>query len=423
MRLPNEAAKTEVSRLRLPASCFSNCWSYVQGRQLTNMNCPKKVAFRGTSRKIKNCQNCHVPVYYSGRQHSDNPERSAKHPRFRVSFPTECGNLRQRIFGTLHRKASGFHDMQKLFSPRLFAQAIGVSESSVRRWADSGQIKMTRTAGGHRKIARAEAIRFIRQTSASVVRPDLLQISEPRHRRHRVEAFAAQHEQLFKALKQGDADVVSGLLTTMYVNGVSASEICDGPVRHAMERIGKMWPHEQKAILTEHRATNICIESMTRLRTNFTRSADGGPIAVGGAPENDPYVLPSLMATTVLADVGFQPINLGPNTPLDVLAQFALDADARLIWIALTAPLPRATVEKALLNLTRHVRRKRLQVVIGGRATHRFAIPQGDRTHTFASMSEMAGFAKGLLAKLKAPKPKSRASTKVSLRARRKETK
>ena len=68
--------------------------------------------------------------------------------------------------------------MQKHLSPRQFAEAIGVSESSVRRWADDGRIQMTRTAGGHRKIARSDALRFIRTTSAQVVRPDLLQFSE-----------------------------------------------------------------------------------------------------------------------------------------------------------------------------------------------------------------------------------------------------
>ena len=57
--------------------------------------------------------------------------------------------------------------MPSLLSPRQFAAAIGVSESSVRRWADGGQIKMTRTAGGHRKIARSEAIRFIRRTNSA----------------------------------------------------------------------------------------------------------------------------------------------------------------------------------------------------------------------------------------------------------------
>src|SRR5215211_2356769 len=62
----------------------------------------------------------------------------------------------------------------KLLTPKDLADAIGASESSLRRWVDSGRVKMSRTAGGHRRIPLAEAIRFIRETHATVVRPDLL---------------------------------------------------------------------------------------------------------------------------------------------------------------------------------------------------------------------------------------------------------
>lgn len=298
--------------------------------------------------------------------------------------------------------------MQELLSPRQFAEAIGVSESSVRRWADSGQIKMTRTAGGHRKIARNEAIRFVRETSANVVRPDLLQIAEPRHRRRRAEAFAAQHDQLLEALEQGDVEVVSGLLTRMYVNRVSAADICDGPLRDAMHRIGEKWPSDQRAIFVEHRATSICIDVLNRLRANFELHTGNRPIAVGGGPEDDPYVLPSLMVTTVLADVGFEPVNLGPNTPLAVLSRSALEMDAQLVWIALTSSLPKATVEDALYKLAQRLRRKRVQVVIGGQAASRYKLPSGAHAHVFSSMAEMAGFAKGLLGTLQARRPSSR---------------
>ena len=174
-------------------------------------------------------------------------------------------------------------------SPRQFAAAIGVSESSVRRWEDDGQIQMTRTAGGHRKIARAEAIRFIRETNANVVRPDLLVIAEPKHRRRRVEAFVAQDEQLFESPVAGKSEVVTGLLTRMSVNGVSAAEICDGPIRNVMRRIVEMWPSEKRAILIEHRATNICIDALNRLQSSFPVSRDAPEIAIGGVPENDAY--------------------------------------------------------------------------------------------------------------------------------------
>lgn len=283
-------------------------------------------------------------------------------------------------------------------TPRQFAEAIGVSESSVRRWADDGRIRITRTAGGHRKIPRSEAIRFIRQSGAEIVRPELLDIGEPPHRRRRQAAFAAQHEELLSALEKGDSELVTGLLTRMHLHGVDAAEICDGPLRYALQRIGEKWPADERAILVEHRATNICIDALSRLRSTFPRAGDDAPLAVGGAPEGDPYVLPSLMASTTLADVGWRPVNLGPHTPLKVLAQSALELNARLVWIAATAPLPKAALEEALAQLARRLSSSRAAIVIGGRSAGRYRLPPASHVHMLAGMRPLAGFAQGLLA-------------------------
>src|SRR3954469_4133419 len=64
--------------------------------------------------------------------------------------------------------------MEKLLTTNDVAMAIGASESSLRRWTNSGAIRTHRTVGGHRRIPLSEAIRFIRETGATVVRPDLL---------------------------------------------------------------------------------------------------------------------------------------------------------------------------------------------------------------------------------------------------------
>ena len=61
-----------------------------------------------------------------------------------------------------------------MLSTSEFAAAIGVSESSVRRLADSGELHIHRTRGGHRRIPAAEAVRYVRENNATIVRPDLL---------------------------------------------------------------------------------------------------------------------------------------------------------------------------------------------------------------------------------------------------------
>jgi excisionase family DNA binding protein len=48
-------------------------------------------------------------------------------------------------------------------SPRQVAEAIGVSESSLKRWCDSGLIPTRRTAGGHRRVPVAGVVAFLRE--------------------------------------------------------------------------------------------------------------------------------------------------------------------------------------------------------------------------------------------------------------------
>src|SRR4051794_17870331 len=61
-----------------------------------------------------------------------------------------------------------------LLTPKELADAIGASESSLRRWVDGGRLRISRTAGGHRRIPVEEAVRFIRETGATLVRPEML---------------------------------------------------------------------------------------------------------------------------------------------------------------------------------------------------------------------------------------------------------
>ncbi len=59
-------------------------------------------------------------------------------------------------------------------SPNQAARAMGVSESSLKRWCDQGLIKLVRTAGGHRKLSRADVLRFIRERDQPLASPEVL---------------------------------------------------------------------------------------------------------------------------------------------------------------------------------------------------------------------------------------------------------
>src|SRR5437764_13756024 len=93
---------------------------------------------------------------------------------------------------------------KSLLTPKELAQAIGVSESSLRRWVDAGDIRVARTAGGHRRIELAEAIRFIRHLGIPVVRPEVLGLAPEAART----PGATDDQTLFEALVAGDREGV-----------------------------------------------------------------------------------------------------------------------------------------------------------------------------------------------------------------------
>lgn len=293
--------------------------------------------------------------------------------------------------------------MKNLLSPRELGEAIGVSESSLKRWADEGRIRAVRTAGGHRRIPLSEAVRFIRDTGQILLNPDLLGLNDLSRGILDSDAAAQQvDEPLFLALKEGNAEITRGLLTFQFLQGRSLAELCDGPISNAMNRMGELWKHESAGIFYEHRATDLCIQALNFLRSLMPPPALDAPAAVGGGPINDPYLLPSLMAASVLSQQGWREYNLGPETPAEVLVSAARHCGARLVWWAVSVPFPADHLLKQIQTLAKGVGGSGARLVVGGRSLPAGLKPLPANVQVAASMSELAAFSKGLAASIPA---------------------
>jgi excisionase family DNA binding protein len=157
--------------------------------------------------------------------------------------------------------------MKALLTPRELAETIGVSESSVKRWVDSGHIEAMRTAGGHRRITLQEASRYIRERAIPLVRPDLLGLPDLEASGRKGRGEGDEADQLLDYLQRGAEAEARGFILTLYLEGRSIAEIIDGPFCSAMERIGELWTSEPSGIFWEHRATQIAIQALGRLRS------------------------------------------------------------------------------------------------------------------------------------------------------------
>ena len=230
----------------------------------------------------------------------------------------------------------------RLLSPRELADALGVSESSLKRWVDSGKIQAARTDGGHRRIALQEAVRFIRETGAPLARPELLDMPDIAASRLGDDAF--RH-----FLVEGDAAGARAWLLGRYLAGATVAELCDGPVCEAMHRIGELWQHDADGVFIEHRATDLCIQALAQLRATFEPIATA-PFALGATPEGDPYLVATFMAAMVIASVGLRPINLGPNTPVEALERAFARYQPALVWVSASVTVQHARELEAWLK-------------------------------------------------------------------------
>jgi excisionase family DNA binding protein len=286
---------------------------------------------------------------------------------------------------------------KSLLTPKELAEVIGASESSLRRWVDGGRIRKSRTTGGHRRIPLAEAVRFIRESGATVVRPEILGLTDlVSARGGGVAVGVGDEEQLFEALRAGDARMARGLVLSWYLSGRGLAELFDGPVRGAMRRVGELWRHDARGILVEHRATEICAGTVDRLGELLPEADGGAPLAVGGAPEGDPYVLPTRMAGMVLGEAGLGEVNFGANTPVELLGAEAVRRRARLVWLSVSFVADDKRLRGAVGRLAGALAEQRIDLVVGGVHAADVVPRTGGNVRVIESMGELAAFARGL---------------------------
>lgn len=284
--------------------------------------------------------------------------------------------------------------VQLFLSPKDLARAVGVSESSVKRWVDHGRIRAHRTAGGHRRIAVDEAVQFVREARMPLVRPELLGLG----------GLASKAEDpsgalLLRLLRDGASVEARGLLIGWYLEGVGIAALADGPLRTSLEVLGELWHCEGKegeeGIAIEHRATDICLQAVNYLRLLLPSPGEEAPLAVGGAP--DVYLLGTQLASAVMAEGGWRNVNLGAQTPLQVLARAVETLRPRLVWLSLTDEDVTHGLGNGVEHLLESVEHTGGMLIVGGRCHREAHLPSHPRLREGDTLADLAGFARGLL--------------------------
>jgi MerR family transcriptional regulator, light-induced transcriptional regulator len=246
------------------------------------------------------------------------------------------------------------------------ARALGVGVSTVKRWVDEGILPAHKTAGGHRKLLLGDVLRLVREGDFPHL--DLSELQFVAETQGRVEPKALS-QQLLSALKRGDGDAIRSLTLGAYRSGVAMETLADFVIAPAMNQLGHDWETGRIEVLHEHRGTQLCVSALYELKAMLETQADRDrPLAVGGSPELDYYVLANLLAEMVLLDAGWRATDLGPHTPISSFRRALVELRPRLLWISVSELVDRDRFLAEYRELYQEAERAGVPVVIGGRA-------------------------------------------------------
>ena len=272
------------------------------------------------------------------------------------------------------------------------AAALGVSVTTVKRWVDDGILPAHKTPGGHRKLLLTDVLRITREgnfphldLARLGVRGD--EAADPR----------ALSSDLLAALRRGDALAVRGLLLAAYRGGLAPEVLADAVVAPAMSQLSHDWERGRIDVLHEHRGTQLCAAGLYALKALLEEDAGADrPVAVGGGPEDDPYVLANLLAEMVLLDAGWDTINLGPNTPLASLRLALGELRPRLVWLSVSFLEDAEVFAHQYQFFYQEATRAGVAVAVGGRALTEELRGRLPYTTFGDGMTHLAAFARSL---------------------------
>lgn len=225
--------------------------------------------------------------------------------------------------------------MTDFFSPKEVATAIGVSESSLKRWVDKGLIPAEKTGGGHRRMTLDAVLRFLREQGRALSEPQAIGL--PAESGRRSASSESDLQEFLRFLLSGDEPSARRIVMDAFLNGFSAAKIFDAIIVPAFIEIGNLWHCGTLEVYQERRACETCSRVVHELRRAVGSGPTDGPVAIGGTLDGDPYTIASSMSEVVLRECGWRALSLGNMLPFNTLMKAVENDRPRLMWLSVTS--------------------------------------------------------------------------------------
>ncbi len=227
------------------------------------------------------------------------------------------------------------------------AEQLGVTPSTLKRWADEGRVACLKTGGGHRRFRRADVERLLEEMTT--------RSGEARR----------GSEEWIQLLLEGDGHRLMGALFAARAR-LGAWYRVGEALSQALRLLGARWAQGRLAVLDEHLATE-------RLRRALTQVAAGIPLPPEApscllvTPPGEEHTLGLSIAELCLREQGWQSLWAGASVPA---RDMALRLARLPVGMVAAAASPGTASARGLghwtLQVARACARKGIPLILGG---------------------------------------------------------
>jgi MerR family transcriptional regulator, light-induced transcriptional regulator len=284
-------------------------------------------------------------------------------------------------------------------STKEVAALLNVTETTVKRWAESKRIPCNKTLGGHRKFDLSDIQNFAEINSfpiTGIIPPALTQ-----KQMERLEFglysknYGIISEIFLDEALQGDREGIEKLLFFLYRNQITFINIIDNVIHPALVRIGLLWEDGKLEIDQEHRASEAVKEILIRFGSVLYHKHSNNLSVVCTAVEGEHHDIGIYSIAYALEVEGWKLTNLGSNTPFNSLKQYIIKNKPDLVCISATAPaIKKNEFVNGIKSIAVFVHSYGGKIVAGGLYANKFSNQEIGTDHITYSVQDTIDYTK-----------------------------
>ncbi|MGE5458428.1 MAG: cobalamin-dependent protein [Methanococcaceae archaeon] len=263
------------------------------------------------------------------------------------------------------------NNMKEVYiSTKEVASLLNVTETTIKRWTDTGSINCVKTLGGHRKYLIEDIEQFAKSnnipfTGASLSSEDISM--ERLGYAVYTNNLSSAADMLFEEALYGNRDSIFELLMFLHRMRIKFSDIIDQVIFPAMFKVGEMWEKNKLKIEQEHLITDTIKTALARIIVYLPKQPQKNIKVVCACTQGEHHDIGLQALAYELELSGYKIHYLGADTPFESMVSVIKKETPQFMCISATAPhLSKKDLVKGVNTVTKAARRYKTKVITGG---------------------------------------------------------